>query len=137
MKKLFAAAAAIALCASLAACGGSGEEQPSAAPTATPDHTSAPLSAEEAVSSEVFETPVETESIIGTWVNDEDSVSITFNDDGTYVNDSIEGDYTLNENTLTLTYYGGEVTEDYSIGFIGDELVLVRDDLQLIFVKSE
>ncbi len=135
MKKLFAAAAALSLCVSLSACGGNGEEQPSASPAASP--SSGPVSSREAVSSEVFETPVENTGIIGTWENDENSVSITFNDDGTYVNDSIEGNYTLDKNTLTLTYYGGEVTEDYSIGFLDDRLVLVRDDLQLIFEKAE
>lgn len=57
MKKLFAAAAALSLCVSLSACGGNGEEQPSASPAASP--SSGPVSSREAVSSEVFETPVE------------------------------------------------------------------------------
>ena len=135
MKKLFAAAALLSLAVSLTACGGSGEAQPSPSPTAS--SSSGPVSSKEAVSSEVFETPVENSAITGTWLNDENSVSITFNEDGTYVNDSIEGNYTLSGNTLTLTYYGGEVTGDYSIGFLDNRLVLVRDDLQLIFEKAE
>ena len=135
MKKLFAAAAAFMMCAALAACGGGGDDaEPTASPTATPDGV---ISSSEAVSKEVFETPVENDRILGSWVNEENSVSIVFNDDGTYVNDSIEGDYTLDGNTLTLSYYGGEVVEDYSVGFSGDRLVLVRDDLQLIFEKTE
>lgn len=142
MKHIFtAAAAAVIFAALLTACGGNDNSDTSAetSPSATAESSAEPeatINAEDAVSADVFETPVEENRLLGMWVNEENSVSIQFNDDGTYVNDSIEGDYTLDGNTLTLTYYGGEVSEDYSVGFRNDQLVLVRDDFQLIFDKK-
>lgn len=142
MKHIFtAAAAAVIFAALLTACGGNDNSGTSAetSPSATAESSAEPeatINAEDAVSADVFETPVEENRLLGMWVNEENSVSIQFNDDGTYVNDSIEGDYTLDGNTLTLTYYGGEVSEDYSVGFRNDQLVLVRDDFQLIFDKK-
>lgn len=143
MKHIFtAAAAAVIFAALLTACGGNDNSDTSAemSPSATAESSAEPeatINAEDAVSADVFETPVEENRLLGMWVNEENSVSIQFNDDGTYVNDSIEGDYTLDGNTLTLTYYGGEVSEDYSVGFRNDQLVLVRDDFQLIFDKKK
>lgn len=142
MKHIFtAAAAAVIFAALLTACGGNDNSDTSAetSPSVTAESSAEPeatINAEDAVSADVFETPVEENRLLGMWVNEENSVSIQFNDDGTYVNDSIEGDYTLDGNTLTLTYYGGEVSEDYSVGFRNDQLVLVRDDFQLIFDKK-
>lgn len=142
MKHIFtAAAAAVIFAALLTACGVNDNSDTSAetSPSATAESSAEPeatINAEDAVSADVFETPVEENRLLGMWVNEEISVSIQFNDDGTYVNDSIEGDYILDGNTLTLTYYGGEVSEDYSVGFRNDQLVLVRDDFQLIFDKK-
>lgn len=98
---------------------------------------SADTSIQTAVSQDVFETPVETSELLGKWINDENSVSIEFFDDGTYVNDSIEGTYTHEDNTLTLTYGGGAVVEEYSAGLRDGQLVLVRDDFQIILDKAE
>lgn len=136
MKRLFAILISVLVIGAMTSCGNDTSESTTASqPTETAASTE--YAAEHAVNQEVFETPVEGNSIIGTWVDEENSASIQFNDDGTYVNDSIEGDYTLNGNTLTLSYYGGTVTEDYHIGFKDNQLVLVRGDMQLIFDKSE
>lgn len=136
MKRLFAILISVLVIGAMTSCGNDTSESTTASqPTETAASTE--YAAEHAVNQEVFETPVEGNSIIGTWVDEENSASIQFNDDGTYVNDSIEGDYTLNGNTLTLSYYGGTVTEDYQIGFKDNQLVLVRGDMQLIFDKSE
>ena len=116
---------------SVSACGGNTD---SSEPTPTP---SPDTSVQTAVSQEVFETPVETNELLGKWVNEENSVSIEFFDDGTYVNDSIEGTYTHEDNTLTLTYGGGAVVEEYSAGLRDGQLVLVRDDFQIILDKAE
>lgn len=113
---------------SVSACGNN------AAPSPSP---SADTSIQTAVSQDVFETPVETSELLGKWINDENSVSIEFFDDGTYVNDSIEGTYTHEDNTLTLTYGGGAVVEEYSAGLRDGQLVLVRDDFQIILDKAE
>ena len=140
MKKLFVFLSALTVFAALTGCGGSDAEnaaEPSPAATADTVDPQATVDAQIAVSSEVFETPVEVSGITGQWVNEENSVSIRFNEDGTYVNDSIEGSYVLDGNTLTLNYYGGEVSEEYSIGLRDGRLVLVRGDLQLIFDKTE
>ena len=137
MNRLFAFVAVIAICMTASACGGSSEETGETSEPVSASEAVETAAARDAVNQQVFETPVESSSIIGKWQNDENSVSIEFKGDGTYVNDSIEGTYTLNGNTLTLTYYGGEVSEDYSIGFLGEQLVLVRDDMQLIFERSE
>lgn len=116
---------------SVSACGGNTD---SSEPTPTPASNT---SVQTAVSQEVFETPVETNELLGKWVNEENSVSIEFFDDGTYVNDSIEGTYTHEDNTLTLTYGGGAVVEEYSAGLRDGQLVLVRDDFQIILDKAE
>ncbi len=137
MNPLFAFIAVIALCMTASACAGSSQEAGEGTETTEASQSVETAAARVAVNQQVFQTPVESSSIIGKWQNDENSVSIEFKDDGTYINDSIDGTYTLTENTLTLTYYGGEVTEDYSIGFLDDQLVLVRDDMQLIFDRSE
>lgn len=144
MKRLFSILLSILVIGAMTSCGGNdtNEAETSSATAAVESETSetaasTEYAAEHAVNQEVFETPVESSSIVGTWVDEENSASIQFNDDGTYVNDSIEGDYTLNGNTLTLSYYGGSVVEDYQIGFKDNQLVLVRGDMQLIFDKSE
>lgn len=116
---------------SVSACGGNTDNSE---PTPTPASNT---SVQTAVSQEVFETPVETNELLGKWVNEENSVSIEFFDDGTYVNDSIEGTYTHGDNTLTLTYGGGAVVEEYSAGLRDGQLVLVRDDFQIILDKGE
>ncbi len=116
---------------SVSACGGNTDNSE---PTPTPASNT---SVQTAVSQEVFETPVETNELLGKWVNEENSVSIEFFDDGTYVNDSIEGTYTHEDNTLTLTYGGGAVVEEYSAGLRDGQLVLVRDDFQIILDKGE
>lgn len=116
---------------SVSACGGNTDNSE---PTPTPASNT---SVQTAVSQEVFETPVETNELLGKWVNEENSVSIEFFDDGTYVNDSIEGTYTHEDNTLTLTYGGGAVVEEYSAGLRDGQLVLVRDDFQIILDKAE
>lgn len=116
---------------SVSACGGNTDNSE---PTPTPASNT---SVQTAVSQEVFETPVETNELLGKWVNEENSVSIEFFDDGTYVNDSIEGTYTHGDNTLTLTYGGGAVVEEYSAGLRDGQLVLVRDDFQIILDKAE
>lgn len=116
---------------SVSACGGNTDNSE---PTPTPASNT---SVQTAVSEEVFETPVETNELLGKWVNEENSVSIEFFDDGTYVNDSIEGTYTHEDNTLTLTYGGGAVVEEYSAGLRDGQLVLVRDDFQIILDKAE
>lgn len=116
---------------SVSACGGNTD---SSEPTPTPASNT---SVQTAVSQEVFEAPVETNELLGKWVNEENSVSIEFFDDGTYVNDSIEGTYTHEDNTLTLTYGGGAVVEEYSAGLRDGQLVLVRDDFQIILDKAE
>lgn len=113
---------------SVSACGNNADPSPS---------PSADTSIQTAVSQDVFETPVETSELLGKWINDENSVSIEFFDDGTYVNDSIEGTYTHEDNTLTLTYGGGAVVEEYSAGLRDGQLVLVRDDFQIILDKAE
>lgn len=113
---------------SVSACGNNADPSPS---------PSADTSIQTAVSQDVFETPVETGELLGKWINDENSVSIEFFDDGTYVNDSIEGTYTHEDNTLTLTYGGGAVVEEYSAGLRDGQLVLVRDDFQIILDKAE
>lgn len=115
---------------SVSACGNNADTDPSPSP-------SADTSIQTAVSQDVFETPVETSELLGKWINDENSVSIEFFDDGTYVNDSIEGTYTHEDNTLTLTYGGGAVVEEYSAGLRDGQLVLVRDDFQIILDKAE
>lgn len=144
MKRLFSILLSILVIGAMTSCGGNDTndaDTPSATATveSEPSETAAATeyAAEHAVNQEVFETPVEGSSIVGNWVDEENSASIQFNDDGTYVNDSIEGNYTLNGNTLTLSYYGGTVIEDYQIGFKDNQLVLVRGDMQLIFDKSE
>lgn len=116
---------------SVSACGGNTDNSE---PTPTPASNT---SVQTAVSEEVFETPVETNELLGKWVNEENSVSIEFFDDGTYVNDSIEGTYTHEDNTLTLTYGSGAVVEEYSAGLRDGQLVLVRDDFQIILDKAE
>lgn len=113
---------------SVSACGNNADPSPS---------PSADTSIQTAVNQDVFETPVETSELLGKWINDENSVSIEFFDDGTYVNDSIEGTYTHEDNTLTLTYGGGAVVEEYSAGLRDGQLVLVRDDFQIILDKAE
>ena len=145
MKRLFSILLSVLVIGAMTSCGGNdtNEAETSSATAAVESETSETASSteyaavEHAVNQEVFETPVEGSSIVGTWVDEENSASIQFNDDGTYVNDSIEGNYTLNGNTLTLSYYGGSVVEDYQIGFKDNQLVLVRGDMQLIFDKSE
>lgn len=131
MKRILAVLMSALLLLSVSACGGNTD---SSEPTPTP---SPDTSVQTAVSQEVFETPVETNELLGKWVNEENSVSIEFFDDGTYVNDSIEGTYTHEDNTLTLTYGGGAVVEEYSAGLRDGQLVLVRDDFQIILDKAE
>ena len=89
-----------------------------------------------AVSQDIFETPVEKSKLLGMWYNEENSASIQFNEDGTFINDSIEGTYKTEANKVFLTYYGGEVTDEYNMGFMGDKLVLTADDFQMIFDKK-
>ena len=131
MKRILAVLMSALLLLSVSACGGNTD---SSEPTPTPASNT---SVQTAVSEEVFETPVETNELLGKWVNEENSVSIEFFDDGTYVNDSIEGTYTHEDNTLTLTYGGGAVVEEYSAGLRDGQLVLVRDDFQIILDKAE
>lgn len=131
MKRILAVLMSALLLLSVSACGGNTD---SSEPTPTPASNT---SVQTAVSQEVFETPVETNELLGKWVNEENSVSIEFFDDGTYVNDSIEGTYTHEDNTLTLTYGGGAVVEEYSAGLRDGQLVLVRDDFQIILDKAE
>lgn len=131
MKRILAVLMSALLLLSVSACGGNTDNSE---PTPTPASNT---SVQTAVSEEVFETPVETNELLGKWVNEENSVSIEFFDDGTYVNDSIEGTYTHEDNTLTLTYGGGAVVEEYSAGLRDGQLVLVRDDFQIILDKAE
>lgn len=131
MKRILAVLMSALLLLSVSACGGNTDNSE---PTPTPASNT---SVQTAVSQEVFETPVETNELLGKWVNEENSVSIEFFDDGTYVNDSIEGTYTHGDNTLTLTYGGGAVVEEYSAGLRDGQLVLVRDDFQIILDKAE
>lgn len=131
MKRILAVLMSALLLLSVSACGGNTDNSE---PTPTPASNT---SVQTAVSQEVFETPVETNELLGKWVNEENSVSIEFFDDGTYVNDSIEGTYTHEDNTLTLTYGGGAVVEEYSAGLRDGQLVLVRDDFQIILDKAE
>ncbi len=139
MKYAFTAAAAAVICAAaFAGCGREPADTAEPSPAETVSFEAEPtIDAENAVSSEVFETPVDKNELLGSWVNDENSVSIRFNSDGTYINDPIEGHYTLSGNTLTLTYDSGDVSEDYLAGFRSGQLVLVRGDMQLIFDRSE
>lgn len=137
MKRLFAILISMLIIGAMTSCGDSNTSESTTASDPTETTAATEYAAEHAVNQAVFETPVEGNSIIGTWIDEENSASIQFNNDGTYVNDSIEGDYTLDGNTLTLSYYGGSVVEDYQIGFKDNLLVLVRGDMQLIFDKSE
>ena len=130
MNRIFILLLSTVFILSVSACGSNADTESSPTP-------SADVSVQTAVSQEVFEVPVETNELLGKWVNEENSVSIEFFDDGTYVNDSIEGTYTQEDNTLTLTYGGGAVVEEYSAGLRDGQLVLVRDDFQIILDKAE
>lgn len=137
MKKLIYLSICLSVILSAAGCGSNANTEQASTEAPTSEVSEAPVAAQSAVNQEVFETPVADDQLLGKWVNEENSVSIEFFDDGTYVNDSIEGTYTHEDNTLTLTYGGGAVVEDYSVGIRDGQLVLVRDDFQIILDKEE
>lgn len=137
MKKLIYLFICLSVILSAAGCGSNTNTEQTSTEAPTSEVSEVPVAAQSAVSQEVFETPVTDDQLLGKWVNEENSVSIEFFDDGTYVNDSIEGTYTHEDNTLTLTYGGGAVVEDYSVGIRDGQLVLVRDDFQIILDKEE
>lgn len=137
MKKLIYLSICLSVILSAAGCGSNANTEQTSTEAPTSEVSEAPIAAQSAVNQEVFETPVADDQLLGKWVNEENSVSIEFFDDGTYVNDSIEGTYTHEDNTLTLTYGGGAVVEDYSVGIRDGQLVLVRDDFQIILDKEE
>lgn len=137
MKKLIYLFICLSVILSAAGCGSNTNTEQTSTVAPTSEVSEVPVAAQSAVSQEVFETPVTDDQLLGKWVNEENSVSIEFFDDGTYVNDSIEGTYTHEDNTLTLTYGGGAVVEDYSVGIRDGQLVLVRDDFQIILDKEE
>lgn len=137
MKKLIYLFICLSVILSAAGCGSNTNTEQTSPEAPTSEVSEVPVAAQSAVSQEVFETPVTDDQLLGKWVNEENSVSIEFFDDGTYVNDSIEGTYTHEDNTLTLTYGGGAVVEDYSVGIRDGQLVLVRDDFQIILDKEE
>lgn len=135
MKKSIALLLLLVSVFSLSACEKDGNTVSSPEPTQTAVSSDAEIA--DAVNQEVFKTPVEKDQLIGNWKNDELSVTLEFLDDGTFINDSLEGSYSHDGNNLTLTYAGGQVTEDYSLGISNGKLVLVRDDFQIILDKAD
>lgn len=131
MNKLFTLVFSAFILISFSACSAdNSQSEPTSVPSVEPI-------AESAVSNDVFETPIDENELLGKWVNDENSVTIEFFDDGTFINDPIDGTYTYNDNTLTLTYGGDQVVEEYAAGIHDGQLVLVRDDFQIILDKAE